>query len=96
MKKDKKKVIGEELSDDRLKMLLTLQPPKGESRDHHILLRAYRHLRSDDFARFVPFFLEAGFDLSATDDSGSTLKAIISKHSNAQPYLEVLNQASAA
>ncbi|WP_419537047.1 PA4642 family protein [Endozoicomonas sp.] len=95
MKKDKQKVIGEELSDERLKNLLALQPADGGNRDHHILLRAYRYLRPDDFARFVPFFLDAGFHLDARDSNGKTLAEIIAHHHHGQPYLNTLVEAGA-
>ncbi|WP_257284052.1 PA4642 family protein [Endozoicomonas sp. SESOKO1] len=91
MKKDKQKVIGEKLSDERLKTLLTLQPATGSNRDHHILLRAYRYLRADDFARFIPFFLEAGLNLNARDTDGKTLAETISQHHHGEPYLKALN-----
>ena len=90
MKKDKQKVIGEELSDERLKALLTLQPAAGSSRDYHILLRAYRYLRADDFARFIPFYLEAGLDLNAQDSDGKTLAETITQHHHGEPYLKAL------
>lgn len=90
MKKDKQKVIGEELSDERLKALLALQPTAGCSRDHHILLRAYRFLRADDFARFIPFFLEAGFNLNAKGSDGKTLAEIIVHHQHGEAYLKTL------
>lgn len=95
MKKDKQKVIGEVLSDERLKALLTLQPAAGGSRDHHILLRAYRYLRADDFARFIHFFLEAGFELSARDSAGKTLTETIAHHQHGKPYLKTLVEAGA-
>ncbi|MBO9493361.1 PA4642 family protein [Thalassotalea sp. G20_0] len=90
MKKDKQKVIGEELSDERLKALLTLQPAVGSSRDYHILLRAYRYLRADDFARFIPFYLEAGLNLDARDSEGKTLAETITQHHHGEPYLKAL------
>ncbi|MBO9480047.1 PA4642 family protein [Salinisphaera sp. G21_0] len=90
MKKDKQKVIGEELSDERLKALLTLQPAVGSSRDYHILSRAYRYLRADDFARFIPFYLEAGLNLDARDSEGKTLAETITQHHHGEPYLKAL------
>ncbi|USE38578.1 PA4642 family protein [Endozoicomonas sp. SCSIO W0465] len=90
MKKDKQKVIGEKLSDERLKALLTLQSAAGGSRDYHILLRAYRYLRADDFARFIPFFLEAGLDLNARNPDGKTLAETITQHHHGKPYLKAL------
>lgn len=93
MKKDKQKVIGEELSDERLKALLTLQPTAGSSRDYHTLLRAYRSLRADDFARFIPFYLEAGLNLNTRDSDGKTLAETITQHHHGEPYLKALTDA---
>ncbi len=95
MKKDKQKVIGEDLSDSRLKILLDLQPPKGRNRDHHILTRAYRSLRADDFARFMPFFVDAGFNVNALDNDGQTVLATISGHNHAPAYINTLKKAGA-
>ncbi|WP_257266575.1 PA4642 family protein [Endozoicomonas sp. ONNA2] len=92
MKKDKQKVIGEELSDERLKVLLTLQPTAGSSRDYHILLRAYRYLRAEDFARFIPFYLAAGLNLNARNSDGKTLAETITQHHHGEPYLKALTR----
>ena len=95
MKKDKKKVIGEELHDDRLKELLTLKPPVGESTSWHILTRAYRALREDDFNRFIQFYAEAGMDLNPKDRSGVSFLDTLSNHQHAGPYLDSLRKAGA-
>ena len=91
MKKDKQKVIGEELTDERIKELLSLNPEDGVNRDYFILMKAYRALRTHDFARFVVFFREAGLDLEATGPEGRTLKAEMAEHAQAKEYIEILS-----
>ena len=95
MKKDKKKIIGETLSDARIKELLTLQPPAGENRTFHILTRAYRTLREDDFSRFIQFYLDAGLELNPKDRSGHHFQDVIARHQHAEPYLKTLQAAGA-
>lgn len=96
MKKDKQKVIGEVLNDDRLKELLGLQPPAGEDKALHILTRAYRALRADDFERFLRFYSETGLSLNPADASGNSFLSTLSQHRHAQPYVEALKSAGAA
>lgn len=90
MKKDKKKVIGEDLSDERLKELLSLHPPAGENRAFHILTRAYRFLREDDFSRFIRFYAETDLPLNPEDRLGNRFFDILSQHQHAAPYLKTL------
>ena len=94
MKKDKQKVIGEELSDERLKQLLTLDTEEGINRDYFILMRAYRALRSHDFARFLPFFQEAGLNLKAPGPDGIPLSEEMAAHQQSTEYLEALQAVS--
>ncbi|KEQ13616.1 aminopeptidase [Endozoicomonas montiporae] len=93
MKKDKKKVIGETLSDARIQELLTLQPPAGENRAFHILTRAYRTLREDDFSRFMVFYTEAELDLNPCNRSGHYFVDVIARHQHSEPYLRALQAA---
>lgn len=95
MKKDKKKIIGEELTDERIRSFLNLQPPQGESRAQHILTRAYRALREDDFARFIRFYAATGLELNPVDRSGEPFLTTLSRHQHAAPYLQALRQAGA-
>ncbi|WP_281646813.1 PA4642 family protein [Parendozoicomonas sp. Alg238-R29] len=90
MKKDKQKVIGEELSDDRIRKLLNLEGEEGINRDYFILMRAYRALRSHDFARFITFFKEAGFDTNAKGPDGLSLQEEMKGHTQAERYLQVM------
>ncbi len=95
LKKDKQKVIGEELSDARIKSMLDLRDERGDVSDLHLLTRAYRALRADDFERFVHFFCTAGHDVNATDASGRSFLKIISKHDQATHYTNILTAAGA-
>lgn len=95
MRKDKKQVIGEEITDEPIKLFLAVEPADGSSPSLHKLIKAYRGLRVDDFARFVEFFLAAGFDLNATDAEGRDFAALIADQRQAEPYLEVIKAARA-
>ena len=70
MRKDKKQVIGEEISDEAIKLFLDLQPADDTPPALHKLIKAYRGLRIDDFERFLGFFKAAGLDLNAQEPRG--------------------------
>lgn len=93
MRKDKKQVIGEEISDDSIKLFLAVEPADTTPPSLHKLVKAYRGLRVDDFERFVGFFVSAGYDLSATDAQGNDFIALIQDQRNAGPYIEVIKAA---
>ncbi|MBT8146854.1 MAG: PA4642 family protein [Gammaproteobacteria bacterium] len=86
---------NEEWSDERLKTFLELEPPAGMPADYAILLKAYRGMTADLFARFVPFFVEAGRDVNAALDDGSTILDHISQHRRSGEYVATLEQAGA-
>jgi len=92
-RKDKKKIIGEPMSDDQIRAFLGLQPEAGVDRDFHTLLHAYRSLREEDFARFVAFFKAQGRNLNARDPRGRTLADILSRHHHGSGYREILTAA---
>ena len=93
MRKDKKQVIGEEISDDSIKLFLAVEPADATPPSLHKLIKAYRGLRVDDFERFVGFFKAEGYDLSATDAQGNDFVALIHDQRNAEPYIEVIKAA---
>ncbi|AVO54208.1 PA4642 family protein [Ectopseudomonas mendocina] len=93
MRKDKKQVIGEEISDDSIKLFLTVEPADATPPSLHKLVKAYRGLRVDDFERFVGFFVAAGYDLSAVDAQGNDFIALIQDQRNAEPYIDVIKTA---
>ncbi|CAM3549395.1 PA4642 family protein [Parendozoicomonas haliclonae] len=95
MKKDKQKVIGEELSDERLQSLLELEAEKGVDPDYFILMRAYRALRSHDFERFLTFFIEKGLKIDNKGPEGKTLAEEIAEHQHGEEYLTALQNVAA-
>ena len=94
MRKDKKQVIGDEISDDYVKTFLRFEPAEEvTSPSLHKLVKAYRGLRVDDFGRFVGFFVEAGLDLDGKDEHGKTFVELIADQRNAAEYIEIINNA---
>ncbi|WP_043246432.1 PA4642 family protein [Pseudomonas solani] len=93
MRKDKKQVIGEEITEDSIKLFLTVEPADATPPSLHKLVKAYRGLRIDDFERFLQFFLEAGYDLGAKDAQGNDFVALIKDQRLAEPYIEAVQAA---
>lgn len=93
MRKDKKQVIGEEISDEAIKAFLEPEPADETPASLHKLIKAYRGLRADDFERFLGFFVEAGFDLNAKDAKGQDFVALIADQRQAEPYIELIKAA---
>jgi hypothetical protein len=93
MRKDKKQVIGEDMSDDAIKLFLDFEPADQTPPSLHKLIKAYRGLRIDDFERFIGFFLAAGYDLNACDADGRDFIALIADQRPAEPYIEVVKTA---
>lgn len=92
MRKDKKKVIGEDMTDKQVLAFLDAQPPAGINADFHALERAYRGLRAHDFERFVAFFIAAGRSTRATDPHGRTLAEVITHHAGSEDYVAALTR----
>ncbi|AHL74450.1 aminopeptidase [Stutzerimonas stutzeri] len=93
MRKDKKQVIGEEISDESIRLFLEPEPADETPPSLHKLIKAYRGLRVDDFERFLGFFVEAGYDLSAKDANGSDFVALVADQRQAEPYIELIKAA---
>ncbi|MDF1630362.1 MAG: PA4642 family protein [Alcanivoracaceae bacterium] len=91
-RKDKKQIIGEPMTDEQIRAFLHGSRENGLDEDHHALLRAYRSLRSEDFSRFVTFFLTDGRNINATDPAGKTALSIISSHQQSADYAETLKR----
>ena len=85
----------EEWSDERLKGYLELLPPSSMPRDYAILLKAYRGMTAELFARFIPFFIEAGNNINVQLNDGSTFLDHVSEHRKSAEYAAILNQAGA-
>lgn len=93
MRKDKQKVVGEEISDESIKLFLEPEPADDTPHSLHKLIKAYRGLRADDFERFIGFFTEAGYDLQAKDAEGRDIVDLIGDQRQAAPYIEAIRAA---
>ena len=93
MRKDKKQVIGEEISDESIKLFLAVEPVDATPPSLHKLVKAYRGLRVDDFERFVGFFKAAGYDLNAQDAQGHDFIALIQDQRFADAYIDIIKAA---
>jgi len=95
MKKDKQKVIGEDLTDERIKGLLDFKSYDDNPQDFMILLNAYRQLRPFDFERLLAHFVEAGHDINVQNTDGETLLQIVSSHNKSAEYADALKKSGA-
>lgn len=95
MRKDKKKVVGEPMTDEQIAVFLGFRPQGDEPVDHYILTRAYRSLRAHDFIRFLEMFKAAGHDVNGVDAQGRSLVQTISEHEQAEEYVAALLAAGA-
>ncbi|XOV88573.1 MAG: PA4642 family protein [Pseudomonadota bacterium] len=85
-------VTDEVWDDERVKSFLAMEPQGDGSADFHVLLKAYRGMRPDDFRRFLEFFLAAGRNLDATDNKGRTLWEIIAAHRQGAEFIAVKSE----
>ncbi|MFZ5723124.1 MAG: PA4642 family protein [Pseudomonadota bacterium] len=92
LRKDKKQVIGEELTDEQIRRFLVAEPPAGVDRDFNCLERAYRGLRAHDFERFLAIFAAEGRNVGATDPQGRPLQVLIARHANGEDYVAALER----
>ncbi len=95
LKKDKEKVIGEVFDDERIKSFLTFQPPHGVDPDYHVLEKAYRGMKAENFDTFIRFFLEEGRDINARNPDGKTLLQVIKNHRTAGDFAAILEKQGA-
>lgn len=95
MRKDKKKVVGEPMTDEQVAVFLGFRPQGDESVDHYMLARAYRSLRAHDFSRFLSMFQADGRDVNALDAQGRSIMQIISQHEQSDDYVTALLAAGA-
>ena len=93
MRKDKKQLIGDEIGDEQIKLFLNFEPVDATSPSLHKLIKAYRGLRVDDFARFLVFFKEAGYAFDGKDEHGNDFIALIRDQRNAPEYIDLIQQA---
>ena len=95
LKKDKKKVLGEVFDDARIKTFLDIRPYGETDPDYHVLEKAYRGMKAENFATFVKFFLEEGRNINATNAEGRTLLQVVESHRLGEDYAEILKDAGA-
>lgn len=81
---------NEEWSDERLKSFLALQPPAHLPADYNILLKAYRGMTAELWARFLPLYLESGRDINIRLEDGSTILDLVSQHRRSVEYVRAL------
>lgn len=96
MKKDKAKVLNEELTDAQIRGFLVAHPPVHVHADFHCLVRAYRGLTAPDFARFLACFVAEGRDINARNEQGATLLEVVSTHESSGEYAEALRSVGAS
>ncbi|MGV6807593.1 MAG: PA4642 family protein [bacterium] len=96
LKKDKQKVLGEVFDDERIKTFLDFEPPAGVSKDFHLLEKAYRGMKVENFDTFLTFFKASGHDINATNPDGKTLLKIVSEHRLGEEYAHALKAHGAA
>ncbi|PTQ88287.1 PA4642 family protein [Agitococcus lubricus] len=82
--------FGEEWNDERVKSYLNRQPPLGENADFHVLYNAYKHMRANDFERFLVYFLAEGRDLHAVNTEGKSIVDLAKEHPNSAEFVTVL------
>ncbi len=83
--------FGEEWNDDRVKGYLNRLPPEGVSADFNVLYTAYKHMRANDFERFLVFFLAEGRDVNAKNSDGKTLLDLAKEHPSSNEFVTVLS-----
>lgn len=94
-KKDKQQVIDEVWTEQRVRDFLDVKPAEEVEADFHMLMKAYRSMRLEDFELFIGFFLEDGRDLNARDPQGRTALSYISEHRRSAEYAEALQRQGA-
>lgn len=92
LKKDKQKVLGEVFDDERIKTFLDFEAPEGVNHDFHLLEKAYRGMKVENFATFLDFFLAAEHNINATNPAGQTLLQIASEHRHSEDYAALLTE----
>jgi len=92
LKKDKQKVLGEMFDDERIKSFLDYDAPQGVDGDFHVLEKAYRGMRAENFFTFLKFFTAANRNINAVNSQGQSLLDIASTHRHAEDYITALKE----
>ncbi|MBL4866289.1 MAG: PA4642 family protein [Pseudomonadales bacterium] len=92
---DKKKVIGEEFTDEMLVSYLEWEPSEGEFKSFQVLLKAYRGMTATAFRRFLVFFKEAGYDINVKNKEGVSFLETIRPNVRFSEYVDIMVEAGA-
>jgi hypothetical protein len=95
LRKDKEKVLGEIFDAARIATFLDYPAPTGINADFHLLEKAYRGMRGENFGTFVKLFIEAGKDVNAIGPEGKTFLQVVKAHRNGEEYAVALEAAGA-
>ncbi len=95
LRKDKEKVLGEIFTEDKIKVFFDYTPPAGVNGDYHLLEKAYRGMRGENFATFLQMFITEGRDINAVGPEGKTLLQVIKTHRNGEEYALALEAVGA-
>jgi len=95
LRKDKEKVLGEIFDEARIATFLDYPAPAGINADFHLLEKAYRGMRGENFGTFVKLFIEAGKDVNAIGPEGKTFLHVVKTHRNGEEYAIALGAAGA-
>ena len=95
LRKDKEKVLGEIFDEARIATFLEYPAPTGINADFHLLEKAYRGMRGENFGTFVKLFIEAGKDVNAVGPDGKTFLQVVKVHRNGEEYAIALEAAGA-
>jgi len=82
--------FGEDWSDERIAGYLERLPPAGESADFNVLYTAYKHMRLDDFERFLKAFTKQGRDVDAKNLQNQTMLNLVSEHAQSAGFVAAL------
>jgi hypothetical protein len=93
LRKDKEKVLGEVFDEARIITFFDYPAPAGVNADFHLLEKAYRGMRGENFSTFVKLFLEAGKDINAVGPEGKTFLQTVKAHRNGEEYALALEAA---
>jgi hypothetical protein len=96
LKKDKEKVLGEVFDDERINTFFAYEAYGNTNPDYHLLEKAYRGMKIENFSTFLTFFLEKNHDINAINIDGQTFLKTIEPHAQASAYIDALKKNGAS
>ena len=90
LKKDKQKVLGEHFDDERIKTFFNYEAYGNTNPDYHLLEKAYRGMKADNFATFLTFFIADGRDINVKNPQGLSFLQTLKRHRSAVDYIASL------